>query len=141
MLQAIASRIAIGRTEELEGWATQLRCPRGEPGEELRLASVAFALRFRANGAEPNLAKSLRETADKLDRVLLARRDHLDLALRVARSGLPLENDSNASFSGCARPGLRLQPPEPECTAATFAEDEPAMRYLSAPMVFRLDAN
>lgn len=140
VLDAVTRRVRVREAPELSAWAMGLHCLRGRIGEELHLAELAFALRERARerGVEAVLATALRERAEAFEQQLRERREALDFALRVARRGRPPQ-EGPGMLRGCGV-GFANTSEHAACATATFAPEDPALRFLTLPMTLRLEA-
>mgnify|MGYP000482263669 CR=1 FL=1 len=140
ILEAVAQRISSRAEAELGLWEAGLACASPRAGDELPFADLIHAFRARAKNAKPDLAKSLRARADAFEAQLRERRDILDQALRIARTGRPPSNGSNAldigRGCGYATSGIR---PEPACAGTEIAPNDPALRFLSTPMKLHIE--
>ncbi|TKC97883.1 hypothetical protein [Polyangium fumosum] len=136
ILRAVAWRVAGRQGAELGPWAAGLACARARVGDELPFADLIHAFRLRAQKAKPELAVALRDRADAFEAQLRERRDEIDQALRIARAGRPPSDGHHAPNigTGCGY-GTSGPRPEPACAGAEITPKDPALRFLSAPMM------
>lgn len=141
ILEAVAWRVTSREDEaELGSWEAGLACAAPRPGDELPFADLIQAFRMRAKKAKPELAKALRDRADTFETLLRERRNTVDEALRIARSGRPPFHGPNTASlgKGCgyATSGVR---PDAACAGTDIQPNDPAVRFLSTPMTLHIE--